>query len=44
MFDELRPQTTPEDRKHMVMEALAAAVVVAVIGGALVWFFGYYGG
>jgi hypothetical protein len=43
MFDQLRPQTTAEDRKRMVMEAAIAAIVVAVIGVALVWFFGYYG-
>lgn len=43
MFDELRPQTTAEDRKRMVMEAAVAAIVVAVIGVALVWFFGYWG-
>jgi hypothetical protein len=43
MFDELRPQTTAEDKKRMVMEAAIAAVVVAVIGVTLVWFFGYYG-
>jgi hypothetical protein len=43
MFDELRPQSTAEDRKRMVMEAAVAAIVVAVIGVVLVWFFGYYG-
>ena len=43
MFDQLRPQTTAEDKKRMVMEAAIAAVVVAVIGVGLVWFFGYFG-
>ena len=43
MFDELRPQTTAEDKKRMVMEAAVAALVVAGLGVALVWFFGYYG-
>lgn len=43
MFDELRPQTSPEDKKLMVMEAAVAAIVVAVIGVTLVWFFGYWG-
>ena len=43
MFDELRPQTTAEDKRRMVMEAAVAAIVVAVIGVVLVWFFGYYG-
>lgn len=44
MFDELKTQSTAEDKKRMVMEAVVAAVAVAVIGGALVWFFGYYSG
>ena len=43
MFDELRPQTTAEDKKRMLMEAAVAAIAVAVIGVALVWFFGYWG-
>ena len=43
MFDELRPQTTAEDKKRMMIEAAVAAAAVAILGITLVWFFGYYG-
>lgn len=43
MFDDLRPQTTAEDKKRMAMEAAVAAIAVFVIGAVLVWFFGFYG-
>ena len=43
MFDELRPETTAEDKKRILMEAAIAAIAVAVLGIVLVWFFGYYG-
>jgi hypothetical protein len=43
MFDQVEHQNTPEEKKVLALEVLGAVAACAVIGAALVWFFGYYG-
>jgi hypothetical protein len=43
MFDQVEHQNTPEEKKVLALEVLGAVGACAVIGAALVWFFGYYG-
>ncbi len=43
MLDQMEHQATPEEKKVLALEVFGAVAAVAVIGGALVWFFGYYG-
>ena len=43
MFDQVEHRSTPEEKKVLALEIVGALVACAVIGGALVWFFGYYG-
>lgn len=43
MFDQVEHQSTPEEKKLLALEVLGAVLACAVIGAALVWFFGYYG-
>ena len=43
MFDHVEHQSTREENKVLAYAILGGAVACAVIGAALVWFFGYYG-
>lgn len=43
MFEQVEHQSTPAEKKMLALEVVGAVTACAVIGGALIWFFGYYG-
>ena len=43
VFEQVEHQSTPAEQKMLALEVVGAVTACAVIGGALIWFFGYYG-
>lgn len=43
MFDALEHEKTPEEKKLLMLEVIGAVIACAVVGGAVFWFFSYFG-